>query len=116
MLGGVHEDILGEIATAGGMRWRAREWSNELTPVPMGADFELTQWYAMVAPAGTPAAIIATLNAAVRNALTDPKVVKRFANDGGMPAPTTPEGLAEFIRNDTAAYARIAEKAGIKTE
>lgn len=79
-------------------------------------DFELTQWYAMVAPAGTPANIIATLNAAIRNALTDPKVIQRLANDGGMPAPTTPEGLAEFIRNDTASYARIAEKAGIKTE
>lgn len=78
--------------------------------------FELTQWYAMVAPAGTPANIIATLNAAIRNALTDPKVIQRLANDGGMPAPTTPEGLAEFIRNDTASYARIAEKAGIKTE
>ncbi len=78
--------------------------------------FELTQWYAMVAPAGTPANIITTLNTAIRNALTDPKVIQRLANDGGMPAPTTPEGLAEFIRNDTASYARIAEKAGIKTE
>lgn len=78
--------------------------------------FELTQWYAMVAPAGTPAGIIATLNSAVRNALTDPKLITRLADDGGMPAPTTPEGLAEFIRNDTASYARIVEKAGIKTE
>jgi len=78
--------------------------------------FELTQWYAMVAPAGTPANIIATLNAAIRNALTDATLIKRLAEDGGMPAPTTPEGLAEFIRNDTASYARIVEKAGIKTE
>ncbi|MBX3649916.1 MAG: tripartite tricarboxylate transporter substrate binding protein [Burkholderiales bacterium] len=78
--------------------------------------FELTQWYAMVAPAGTPAGIIATLNAAIRNALTDATLIKRLAEDGGMPAPTTPEGLAEFIRNDTASYARIVEKAGIKGE
>jgi len=78
--------------------------------------FELTQWYAMVAPAGTPANIITTLNAAIRNALTDPTLIKRLAEDGGMPAPTTPDGLAEFIRNDTASYAKIVEKAGIKTE
>ncbi len=78
--------------------------------------FELTQWYAMLAPARTPPEIIATLNAAVRNALTDPNVIKRLANDGGLPAPTTPEGLAEFIRNDTAAYAKIVEKAGLKSE
>jgi len=86
------------------------------TMAQAGYPYELTQWYAMVAPARTPPAIIATLNAAVRNALTDPNVIKRLANDGGMPAPTTPEGLAEFIRNDTASYAKIVEKAGIKTE
>jgi tripartite-type tricarboxylate transporter receptor subunit TctC len=78
--------------------------------------FELTQWYAMLAPAGTPAAIIAALNAAVRNALTDATLIKRLAEDGGMPAPTTPEGLAQFIREETASYARVVEKAGIKTE
>jgi len=78
--------------------------------------FELTQWYAMLAPAGTPAGIITALNAAVRNALTDATLIKRLAEDGGMPAPTTPEGLAEFIRNDTASYAKIAAKAGIKSE
>lgn len=78
--------------------------------------FELTQWYAMLAPAGTPANIIATLNAAVRNALTDAILIKRLAEDGGMPAPTTPEGLAQFIREETASYARVAEKAGIKSE
>ncbi|MBX3662812.1 MAG: tripartite tricarboxylate transporter substrate binding protein [Burkholderiales bacterium] len=78
--------------------------------------FELTQWYAMLAPAGTPANIIATLNAAVRNALTDATLIKRLAEDGGMPAPTTPEGLAQFIREETASYARVAEKAGIKSE
>jgi len=79
-------------------------------------NFELTQWYAMLAPANTPANIIATLNTAIRNALADPDVIKRLANDGGMPAPTTSEGLAEFIRGETASYAKIIEKAGIKTE
>lgn len=78
--------------------------------------FELTQWYAMLAPARTPPEIIATLNTAVRTALNDPNVIRRLAQDGGLPAPTTPEGLAEFIRNETASYARIIEKAGIKAE
>lgn len=91
------------------------------TDVPTMAEagypgFELTQWYAMLAPARTPPEIITTLNTAVRNALTDPNVIKRLAHDGGLPAPTTPEGLTEFIRNETAAYAKIIEKAGLKAE
>ena len=79
-------------------------------------NFELTQWYAMLAPARTSPDVIATLNAAIRNALSDPKVIKRLANDGGLPAPTSAEGLAEFIRKETESYAKIIEKAGIKTE
>ncbi len=78
--------------------------------------YELTQWYAMLAPARTPPDIITILNTAVRNALSDPNVIKRLAHDGGLPAPTTPEGLAEFIRNETASYTKIVEKAGIKAE
>jgi len=78
--------------------------------------FELTQWYAMLAPARTPPEVITTLNSAVRNALADPGVIKRLSNDGGIPAPTSAEGLGEFIRKETESYARIIEKAGIKTE
>ena len=78
--------------------------------------YELTQWYAMLAPANTPADIIATLNAAMRKALADPVVIKRLTNEGGIPSPTSPEGLRDFIRKETASYENIIKSAGIETE
>ncbi|MCC7486059.1 MAG: tripartite tricarboxylate transporter substrate binding protein [Burkholderiales bacterium] len=78
--------------------------------------YELTQWYAMLAPAHTPADIIATLNAAVRNALADAGVRKRLTDEGGIPSPTSPEGLDEFIRRETASFAKIIRTAGIRTD
>ncbi len=78
--------------------------------------FELTQWYAMLAPAHTPSDIVATLNAAIRNALADPDVVKRLSDEGGIASPTSAEGLADFIRKETASYAKIIQTAGIRTE
>ena len=78
--------------------------------------YELTQWYAMLAPAKTPPDVVATLNGAMRKALEDAEVKKRITSEGGIPAPTTPEGLASFIKAETAKYEKIVAAAGIKTE
>jgi tripartite-type tricarboxylate transporter receptor subunit TctC len=78
--------------------------------------YELTQWYALLAPAKTPPEIIKTLNTAMRNALADTDVKKRITSEGGIPSPTTPEGLLSFIRSETASYQRIITDAGVKTE
>ena len=78
--------------------------------------YELTQWYAMLAPAKTPPEIVATLNAALRKALDDPEVKKRITSEGGIPSPTTPEGLTAFIKAETAKYEKIIAAAGIKVE
>ncbi len=78
--------------------------------------YELTQWYAMLAPAHTPADIIGILNTAMRKALDDPDVKKRLTSEGGLPSPTSPQGLTDFIRNETATYEKIIKSAGIKTE
>jgi tripartite-type tricarboxylate transporter receptor subunit TctC len=78
--------------------------------------YELTQWYALLAPAKTPSDIITILNNAMRNALADADVKKRLTSEGGVPSPTTPEGLLAFIRSETASYEKIIKNAGIKTE
>jgi tripartite-type tricarboxylate transporter receptor subunit TctC len=78
--------------------------------------YELTQWYAMLAPAKTPAEIIATLNAAIRKALDDAEVRRRIMSEGGVPSPTTPEGLTAFIRAETAKYQGITKAAKLKME
>jgi tripartite-type tricarboxylate transporter receptor subunit TctC len=78
--------------------------------------YELTQWYAMLAPAHTPQDIDGKLNGAMRKALDDADVKKRLTSEGGLPAPTSPEGLTTFIRNETATYEKIIKSAGIKTD
>lgn len=78
--------------------------------------YELTQWYAMLAPAKTPPEIIATLNGAIRKALADPEVRRRITSEGGVPSPTSPEELAAFIRAETAKYEKIAKAANLKMD
>ena len=78
--------------------------------------YELTQWYAMLAPAKTSAEVVATLNAAMRKALEDPEVRRRITSEGGVPSPTSPQGLAEFIRSETAKFQKIAKAAQLKMD
>ncbi len=65
-------------------------------------DFELTGWFGIVAPGGTPRDIVMKLNAAMVAALKDPEVVRRIRTVGMEPAPSTPEGLSEFLASDIA--------------
>lgn len=78
--------------------------------------YELTQWYALLAPAKTPPEAVAALNGAIRKALEDAEVRKRITSEGGVPAPTSPEGLAAFMRSETAKYEKIVKAAGVKVE
>jgi len=78
--------------------------------------YELTQWYAMLAPAKTPPEVVDVLNAAIRKALEDPEVRKRITSEGGMPSPTTPQGLTQFIRAETAKFEKIIKASGVKIE
>jgi tripartite-type tricarboxylate transporter receptor subunit TctC len=70
----------------------------------------------MLAPAKTPSEIIATLNGALRKALDEGEVKKRITSEGGIPSPTTPDGLTAFIKAETAKYEKIIAAAGIKTD
>jgi tripartite-type tricarboxylate transporter receptor subunit TctC len=69
-------------------------------------DFEITAWFGVVAPGGTPRDILAKLNTAVVAALKDPEVARRIRNVGMEPVPTTPDELTATI----AAEIRKAEK------
>jgi tripartite-type tricarboxylate transporter receptor subunit TctC len=78
--------------------------------------YELTQWYALLAPAKTPPEIITVLNGAIRKALDDPDVKRRITSEGGLPAPTSPDGLMSFIKSETATFEKIIRSAAIRTE
>jgi tripartite-type tricarboxylate transporter receptor subunit TctC len=78
--------------------------------------FEINVWYGIFAPRGTPPDIVATLNEAVNGALADPKIIARFADDGGIPMTMPRSELAKFLADDVAKWRKIAELAGITPE
>jgi tripartite-type tricarboxylate transporter receptor subunit TctC len=65
-------------------------------------DFELTGWFGIVAPGGTPPAIVARLNAAMVAALKDPDVQRRIRTVGMEPTPTTSAEFAAYLLSEIA--------------
>ncbi len=79
-------------------------------------DFEFATWFAVVAPAGTPRAIIELLNAEIVKAAAAPDVRDALVPLGYDVAPGSPEQLTESIRAGLARMGRIIREAGIKAD
>ncbi len=80
------------------------------------ADVVGDNWDAVLAPAGTPAPIIAKLNAALVGAVNDPDVRTRLHNAGTSPAPSTPEEFATYLRAEIARWGKVIRDKGITGE
>jgi tripartite-type tricarboxylate transporter receptor subunit TctC len=78
------------------------------------ADFAVSGWYVLVAPAKTPQAIIDRLNDATQKALKDEGVLKRLAASGTQPIGAGPEQAAAHIRAEMARWDRVLKAAGVK--
>ena len=91
-----------------------------LPDIPLIADsvpgFELVTWYALFAPAGTPAAIINRLNSETAKVLKDPDIQKRFGDQGLEPTIMSPAELKRFAENDVNRWARLIKAAKIKAQ
>ena len=70
-------------------------------------NFEATFWYGLLAPARTPAAVIAKLNREMTAALADPTVIQQLETQGQIPAPTSPESFATTIRDELAKWKKV---------
>jgi tripartite-type tricarboxylate transporter receptor subunit TctC len=78
--------------------------------------YELIAWFALVAPAGTPAPVIARAHDVIAKSLAKPEVKARFDSLGTDVAPMNPEQLGGFIKSEIAKFARLAKEAGIQPE
>lgn len=78
--------------------------------------YEASQWFGVLAPAGTPRGIVVRLHAEIARALQTPDVKARLANDGADAIGSTPEEFAAFLRSETAKWAKVARNAGIRPE
>ena len=80
------------------------------------ADFDITLWFGMWAPAGTPAAIVGKLNGEVAAILQKPEVKEQFAKLGITPAPMKPDEFARFVREQIGVYQKVVKSAGIEPQ
>ena len=80
------------------------------------AGFEVLGWFALLAPAGTPADIVRLLNAEINKLVTGPAIVQRFAELGADPLGGTPDQAAAFIRGEQDKWGKVIRDAGIKAQ
>jgi len=79
--------------------------------------YEAYNWSGLLAPVGTPRAIVMHLHAAVVQALQDPAVRKRFIENGADATPSaTPEDFGAFMRAELAKWSKVVRDAGIKPQ
>jgi tripartite-type tricarboxylate transporter receptor subunit TctC len=78
--------------------------------------FEVVLKYGIVAPAGTPRAIVDKLNTALREALAAPDTIERMAKEGTEPLPSSPEDYAADIDREETKWSAVVKKSGAKVE
>jgi tripartite-type tricarboxylate transporter receptor subunit TctC len=104
-----------------GLAVLAQKRSSHLPDVPTSAEaglpgFESGLNYGLLAPAGTPKAIIDRLNLALRAGIDTPEVRARIAADGGDPLPSTPEEYVKDIEREDARWGALIRKLNLKVE
>lgn len=76
--------------------------------------YDLVGWFSLFAPAGTPAGVISRLHAAALKALEDPGLRQQFVDLGlDIPAPMSPEEMGNYLKSETAKFARLVKAAKI---
>ncbi len=81
-----------------------------------GADTLIPTFFALAAPAGTPPAIVAKLNAELQKAVTSPEVAQKLLAAGLIPGSGTPEAAASIVKQDVARFGALVKSIGIKPE
>ena len=79
-------------------------------------DFDVTSWYALVAPAGTPPAVVATLHSAIVAAFARPDVREKIAGLGAEPVANSPAEFAAMQRAESARWQKLAKDADIHAD
>lgn len=92
-------------------RKRAKAFPAIPTVAESIADFEVTTWGGILAPAGIPKPILAKLNTEMQTAVKSPTVIERYAALGAEPVSSTPEQFAALIRSESAKWAEVVKRA-----
>jgi tripartite-type tricarboxylate transporter receptor subunit TctC len=110
----VQQDQLRLLAVSSMARWaQAPQVPSVGSLVP---DFDIANWYGIVAPPGTPAPILARLHAEIAKLLTLPAVIEMLARIGFEPGALPPAEFAAFVRAETATWTAVVRAADIKAD
>ena len=92
-------------------------WPDMPTVAESGVkDFDVSAWDAIVAPAGTPPAVVNRLNAAIRAALADPELRRQLLDRGSEVAPGTPQALGSFIKTEIDRWGQAVKRSGAQVD
>ena len=78
--------------------------------------FEASAWYGVLAPAGTPKAIVLRLNSEILRALKIPEVKERLENVGFEIVGGTPEAFGAYMKSEIDKWARVVKTSGVRAE
>ncbi|MDA7418722.1 tripartite tricarboxylate transporter substrate binding protein [Xenophilus arseniciresistens] len=78
--------------------------------------YDAVGWFGVVAPAGTPPAIVTRLNAGIGQALKDPQIQTAMRNLGVEPAPGSPDQFSRYIHTETRKWGQVIRSANIKID
>jgi tripartite-type tricarboxylate transporter receptor subunit TctC len=73
-------------------------------------------WFGLIAPAGTPKAVIDKLNGGIAKILHMPDVSKQFQNQGAEPMTMSPEQFDQYMRSEVVKLGKIVKESGAKAE
>ena len=79
-------------------------------------DFETSQWYGIIAPAGTPREVVIKLNTEINKALRSSHVTQRYASDNLSVSIGTPEEFGAFIRKEQERWEKVVKRSGMKID
>jgi tripartite-type tricarboxylate transporter receptor subunit TctC len=100
-----------------GARQRAPTAPDVPTTAEVGMpDLLIENWYGMIAPSGTPEKVVAEINRVANEAMNDPQVKQKLADQGLTVAGDTPEQFRAFIDSETTKWAKVMKDAGVKIE
>jgi tripartite-type tricarboxylate transporter receptor subunit TctC len=113
--GHIRGDKLRAIAVTGSRRSAA--FPNVPTFAESGlSGFEISPWFGLLAPAGTPAALVRKINADVGEALRDKDLQEKFAAAGADPYATTPEQFARVLQEDIQRWSQVVKTSGARID
>jgi tripartite-type tricarboxylate transporter receptor subunit TctC len=114
VLGQIKEGKLRPLGVGSPKRVRALPDVPSIAETVPGFEYEI--WYGLFAPAKTPPDIVSKVSTDVQRALKEPDVVQQLQAQGTEPAPTTPQQLTQYIKEDTARWVKIVKERNLKVQ